>query len=171
MPEVGGGPEQRWRHAGRIDVVMLAYLLLLLLQPFATHAGPREWALTLAGIAVCCALVLGSRRASGWRRYAVVAALAGLGAVFTPTNWCGFVYFVYAATFAGRLTPPRRGLTALAALVLFVGALGAVGRLRLGVLVPALLCTAIGGFVAVTVAQKQTVYFQLLRAQEEVERL
>jgi len=171
MPETSRALEQRWRHAGRIDVVMLAYLLLLLLQPAATHASLGTWALTLLGMALCAALVLGTRAAAGWWRYAVVVALAALGAVFTPANWCGFVYFVYAATLAGRLGPPRRGAVALALLLAFVVALAAAGRLAVGVMVPALLCTAVGGVVALTVAQKQGMYLQLLRAQEEVQRL
>lgn len=172
MPDaLAANPDLRHRTTGRIDVMMLAYLLLVLGQPLATRAGLRTWAITLAGIAACVLLVLRGRYAAGWRKLAVIGALAALGALFAPINVCGFLYFVYAATFAGRLQPTRNALVALVLLLAFVALVGRLAAMSLGVYLPALLCTVVAGAVAISVAQKQSVYLQLLQAQAEVKRL
>ena len=162
----------RHRTTGRIDVVMLAYLLLVLGQPLATRADARTWAITLAGIAICVLLVVRGRYATGWwKRLAVIGAMTSLGALFAPINWCGFIYFVYAATFAGRLQPTRNALVVLVALVASVAVVGRLATVPLGAQLPALLCTVVAGVVAMSVAQKQSVYLQLFQAQAEVKRL
>jgi two-component system, NarL family, sensor histidine kinase DesK len=166
-----GHIDLRHRTTGRIDVLMLAYLLLLLVQPVAMRVNGRTWAITLAGMAAAVVLVLRGRYATGWKRPAVVAALAVLGALFAPINWCGFLYFVFAATLVGRLVPSRRAAAGLLALVAFVTIVGRLAGVPLVQQLPALLCTVVAGVVAISVSQKQGVYVQLLQAQAEVKRL
>jgi len=172
MPEgASAAIDLRHRAAGRIDVMMLAYLLLLLVHPMAAGADVRTWLITLAGMGACVVLVLRGRYADGGRRVAVIAALAALGALFAPLNWCGFIYFVYAGTFAGRLVPTRRAIVGLVVLLAFVVLVALMAAVPVIMMLPGLFCTAVSGAVAISVSQKQGVYIQLLQAQAEVKRL
>src|SRR6266853_610427 len=50
-----------------------------------------------------------------------IAAIAAIGAILSPSNPGAYVFFVYAASFAGRTGPPATGVRVLLALLAMVG--------------------------------------------------
>jgi two-component system sensor histidine kinase DesK len=71
-------------------------------------ATPTDWALTVAGLVTFLALYFYGFWCGGRRLLTVTAAIALLGIVYWPFNPGAGSFFIYAAAFAGELTPTRR---------------------------------------------------------------
>ena len=95
----------------------LIYLLYLVIFPYLGRGASDAWPATLAAIAVFLPLYFYGYWVSGRRLLVVVAAIALLGAVLTPINPGGGVFFIYAAAFVGETGPPRVAAIRLAALI------------------------------------------------------
>jgi two-component system sensor histidine kinase DesK len=105
-------PHQAWT-----PYAWLIYLFLFLAVPLSRHASALEWGLTAAAVAVFLVLYFAGHWMKGRQLLLVAAAIFALGAAFAPWNASSSVFMVYASIFAGRVSPPRRALLAVTAIV------------------------------------------------------
>jgi two-component system, NarL family, sensor histidine kinase DesK len=159
------------RELGWTPYLWLVYALGVPFNTVLRHAGPGEWALTLAGMAVFLGLYFRGYWLSGPSLVGVIGAIAALGVLFAPVNFGAAVYFVFAAGFAGTAGPPRFGLGILSALVAVIGIESIVLRLPPYFWAPAAIFSVMIGVVNIHFAQRRKETRQLLMAQEEVERM
>src|SRR5580698_4015530 len=84
-----------------------AWLIYLVSVPFYGYAsGHRSsifWALNVLGMVVLLALYFRGYWIKNRRLLWIIAGIAFLGVVYSPTNPGASVYFIYAASFAGHL--------------------------------------------------------------------
>jgi two-component system sensor histidine kinase DesK len=98
----------------------LIYLPIFVVEPLTRRTSALEWWLTAAAVAAFLPLYFTGYWVRGRRLLAVIAAIFALGAGFAPWNADSAVFIIYAAAFAGRLAPTRRGGQVLAALLALV---------------------------------------------------
>ena len=103
-------PEQRW-----IPYAWLVYLGSYFVEPIVRGWQPWYWAATIAGALMFLASYFRGHWERGGRLVAIVALQAGLGVGFSLSNAGAGVFFIYAASFAGRLERPRNALRLIAA--------------------------------------------------------
>lgn len=95
------------RYLGWTPYVWLIYLPTLFMQLAFGGASRVGWVLTLVSVAVFLPLYFRSYWARENESYVIIAAMAALGIFLVPFNGAGFVFFVYAAAFAGTRRPTR----------------------------------------------------------------
>jgi len=98
------------RYLGWTPYVWLIYLPTLFMQLAFGGASRVGWVLTLISVAVFLPLYFRSYWARENESYVIIAAMAALGIILVPFNGAGFVFFVYAAAFAGTRRPTRQAL-------------------------------------------------------------
>ena len=84
--------------------------------------GPWAATATAIGIAAFLPLYFWGFWLEKRRALVPIAAIAAIGAALVPINAGAFVFFVYAASFAGRAGPPAAGVRVLLLLIAAVGA-------------------------------------------------
>jgi two-component system sensor histidine kinase DesK len=102
---------------GWTPYIWLIYLSYVLAFPYLGRAPAYAWPATAAAIAVFLPLYFYGYWIAGRRLLLVAGTIALLGAVFTPINPGGFVFFIYAAAFLGETGPPRVAAVRLATLL------------------------------------------------------
>ncbi len=161
------------RSVGWVPFVWLIYLVNLFLDPAVRGAGAFEWGVTAAATVVFLVAYFRGLWVTGRDLHVVIAVelVLAVGFILGFVNCGASVFFVYAASAAARLEPPRRAFGTIA----FITVLG----LALGLLVPApawywvfagLLSPLIGA-VCWQYEQGQRGNARLRLAQEEVARL
>jgi two-component system sensor histidine kinase DesK len=95
----------------------LIYMPIFVVEPLTRRTSELEWWLTAAAVAVFLPLYFTGYWVHGRRLLLVIAAIFALGAGFAPWNANAGVFVIYAAAFAGRLAPSRRGGQVLAAIL------------------------------------------------------
>jgi len=82
--------------------IWLAYLVFFFIQPVMGHAGRREWAFTLLGVAIFLSLYFSLFRLKPRRTLALlhIAGFVVLGLVYAPMNTGASTFFIYACAFA-----------------------------------------------------------------------
>ena len=149
----------------------LVYIVPFVLDPFVRDRGPLEVAATLLGLAAFLVLYFAGYWSHGSRwLLAVVAGLAALGAAFTPVNRGALALFVYAASHAAALDPPRHAVRAMAGVLAVIGATAAVTGMPPRIWGTAMLFAALIGAVNLHFIQGSRTNARLRAAQEEVER-
>ena len=98
------------RYLGWTPYVWLIYLPTLFMQLAFGGASRVGWVLTLISVAVFLPLYFRSYWARENESYVIIAAMAALGIILVPFNGAGFVFFVYAAAFAGTRRPTRQAV-------------------------------------------------------------
>ena len=157
--------------------VWLVYLGALFYQPlFDPSTDAADWLAVAALIAVFLPIYTASFRARDDRRLlALIVALAALALGGSLANSGASVFVVYAAGMAGRLSPVRRAVRVVAALVGVVVVIFLVSPVpmpwRLAALGPALLFTPVVGAASIFDTERGRANQRLLRADEEIERL
>lgn len=149
----------------------LVYLAILVVGPVLSRASALEWALTALGISSFLVLYFLGYHVRGRRLLAVIAAITLLGVVFSPFNWGGSVFFIYAAAFLGRLGPPRVGVRYLAAIVAIVALEAWLVPLPPQAWLPGIVFSLLIGGVNLHFGEVARAGARLRLAQEEVERL
>jgi two-component system sensor histidine kinase DesK len=153
--------------------VWLVYLAIPVWYAVWGRAGGR-WGLasTVGAIAVFLPLYFWGFWLDRLRALLPIATIAAIGAALGPANPGGFVFFVYAASFAGRVGRPALGIRVLLALIGIVALETWLVGLRPETWVPALpLIVLIGGLNVgfSEIGRRQTK--QRRAAQAEAERL
>jgi two-component system, NarL family, sensor histidine kinase DesK len=157
--------------------VWLVYLGTLFFQPaFDPANGPFDWAVIAGLIAVFLPLYFaGFRAASDRQLLMIVGAMAALGVVGSLFNSGAGVFVIYAAACAAYLTPVRRAVWVIAALVAVVGVIVLISPIplpwRLLAHAPALVFTIVIGAANIFDAERDRAQGRLRRADEEIERL
>lgn len=160
---------------GWTPYLWLIYLTFFLVEP-ASRA--RAGALT-AGHALATAAALLVFLASYFRAYwvrgrdllAVIGVQCLLAAVLAPINAGSSVFFIYAASFAGKLEPPRTAVRAILAVTMLGGATTWAVHAPPWYWVPAVGMSLMVGYVNLHEAQLKRTNTKLRLAHEQIEHL
>ena len=105
----------------------------------------------------------------------LLAAMAGLGVVGTLVNAGAGVFVVYAAALAGRLSPVRRAVVAVAVLAGLAGVMFLISTVplpwRLLAVGPIIVFVLVIGAAGIIDGERERMQARLRRADEEIERL
>jgi len=157
--------------------VWLIYLGTLFFQPaFDPTTRPLDWAVVVGLIGVFLPLYFACFRATDDRQILmIVGAMATLGVVGSLLNSGASVFVIYAAAGAAYLTPVRRAVWVIAALVAVVGFIVLISPVplpwRLLAHAPTFIFTMVIGAANVFDAERDRAQRSLRRADEEIERL
>jgi two-component system, NarL family, sensor histidine kinase DesK len=149
----------------------LLYLSVIFVQPALLHASAGAWGACIAVTVVFLTAYFRGHWLRGRDLWPIILVNVALGAAFAPTNPGGYVFFVYAASFAARLERVSEA-------VAWIGAAAAAGFLTaFASHAPLYLWIALGlvtPFVASVgfhQAQSARATESLRRAHDEIERL
>jgi two-component system sensor histidine kinase DesK len=106
---------------GWIPYAWIVYLGSFFVEPIVRGRDLGYWAVTIVGALVFLVSYFRAHWERGPRLLAIIAFQVALGIGFSPFNSGAAVFFVYAASFAGQLDPPKAGLW-LVALITAIGA-------------------------------------------------
>jgi two-component system sensor histidine kinase DesK len=152
-----------------------AWLIYLASVPFYGYAsGPRStmfWALTALGMLVFLPLYFRGYWMKDRRLLWIIAGIALLGVVYSPTNPGSSVYFIYAASFAAYTGNTKLAIRVVAFMLLLIGLETWIFQLTPYFWIPGAVFTALIGAINIHFAQRQQDNKRLLMAQEEVEQL
>ena len=149
----------------------LIYLAYFAVLPFFVPSSPAERAVTVAATLAALALYFAGYWLKDRRILWVVGGFVALGVSLIPTNPAASVMFVYGASFLGRAFEPAAAYRCLGAILAIVGVETMLFRLPLYAWIPAVVFTALIGFVVTQQLQRKRPIAQLLMAQEEVKRM
>ncbi len=158
-------------HLGWTPFAWLIYLPIFLADPLTRHTSPAEWAATLAAVLVFLGLYFAGYWLMGWKLLLVIMALFALAIGFAPWNPNASVFVVYAASFAGKLAPPRWAVAALAAMTVVVVLEAWALRLTVSYWGPGILFGWIIGGVNIHFAEVGRAAERLRESQEQVQQL
>lgn len=112
-------------YLGWTPYVWLVYVAWFVADPVLRAIQGRGsiglWIATVLGLAIFLLTYFRGYWENGRRLLAIVAIQAALGAVYAPFNEASFVFFVYAASFAGTLDPPRVAIRTIALVTVAAG--------------------------------------------------
>jgi two-component system sensor histidine kinase DesK len=152
-----------------------AWLIYLASVPFYGYAsGHRSsifWVLNILGMVVLLALYFRGYWIKNKRLLWIIAGIALLGVIYSPTNPGASVYFIYAASFAGHLDDNKLATRIIASILLLIGLETWVFHLTPYFWIPGAVFTALIGAINIHYAQRARDTKKLLMAQEEVEQL
>ena len=160
-----------------MNYIWLVYLGALFFQPaLDPTAGPVDWFLAIALIAVFLPLYVAGQRAADDRQLlSIVAGMSALAVAGSLINGGASVFVIYAAAIAAYLEPMRRAVQVIAAqvgvLVLILAMSTVPLPWRVLALLPALVFTIVTGAANIVDAERQRAQRRLRRADEEIERL
>ncbi len=106
----------RDRELGWTRYVWLVYLVPVFFHPVMSGSG-RDWAIAAGSAALLVPLYFLGYWCTGRRLLAVIAGITLLGILTAPLNSGAAGYFIYAASFVGRLGRPRVGVRYLLAIL------------------------------------------------------
>ncbi len=155
----------------------LVYLGALVFQPaFDPDTTAADWVAVGVMVAAFLPLYRASVAERDQRRLMfLLAAMAGLGVVGTLVNAGAGVFVVYAAAFAGRLSPVRRAMATVAVLAGLAGVLFLVSTVpqpwRLLAVGPIIVFVVVIGAAGIIDGERRRTQARLRRADEEIERL
>jgi two-component system sensor histidine kinase DesK len=152
-----------------------AWLIYLTSVPFYGYAsGQRStvfWALNILGMLVLMALYFRGYWIKGRKLLWIIAAIALLGIVYSPTNAGASVYFIYAASFAAFIGETKLAIRILALILVLIGLETWIFHLPPYFWIPASVFSVLIGAINIHYWQRQQDNKKLLMAQEEVEHL
>jgi len=155
----------------------LVYLGALVFQPaFDPDTTAADWVATGVMVAAFLPLYRASLAERDQRRLMfLLAAMAGLGVVGTLVNAGAGVFVVYAAALAGRLSPVRRAVVAVAVLAGLAGVMFLISTVplpwRLLAVGPIIVFVLVTGTAGIIDGERERMQALLRRADEEIERL
>ena len=158
--------EQDWTPYG-----YLVYLPFYALLPFLVPAPWWERAVTVVATLAALVLYFWGYWLKGRKILWVAGGFVALGVIFIFSNPAASVFFVYAASFLGKMLEPGLAYRCLAVILAIVGVEAAILHLPLFSWLPAVVFSALVGSLVTQECQKKHLMEQLLVAQGEVERL
>lgn len=159
------------RSLGWVPFAWLIYLANFFIAPITRGASAAQWIATVVATVVFLVSYFAGHWVRRGRLMAVIAVQVGLALAFAPFNPGAATFFVYAASFAGRIDRPRVGLR----VILLIALTGVVAGLALSAPVYywilVLLLAPLIGAVNWHYAQVTRADARLRMANEEIERL
>ena len=156
---------------GWTPYVWLIYLSFFFIHPIQGDYGPVGWAATGAVVAVFLPLYFWGYWDKGRRPLLAALAIAALGAVSSPWNHGGSVFFIYAAGYLGFTGSQRFAVRCLGGLLAWVALEAWIFDLPTFFWVVGLVFTALIGSINIHYAEIQRRNEALRRSHEEIERL
>ncbi len=157
--------EARWT-----PFLYLVYTGFVFLQPAMTHAGWREWCVTVGSVCVFLILYFTVWWGDGALAISSVLAIAALGFVYCPYNSGASAFLMYAGALFGFAFQPRLAFACLAALLAGLAIESWLLHLTVWFWAPTMIMTAAIGVMNIHVATEKRSNAKLRLAQEEVER-
>lgn len=155
---------------GWLPYVWLVYLPPIFIAP-AQSGAAWQWAATAAGGAVFLAAYFRAHWLTGRRVLPMIGVLCVLALAFAPWNRAGATFFVYAASFAGRVGPRRRAVEVIGAIVLAASATALLAQHPLEFWGYAAVFSALVGGINLHAAGVARTNARLRLAQDEVRHL
>jgi two-component system sensor histidine kinase DesK len=149
----------------------LIYLVYFAAVPFFAPGGVPEIIITAAATLVALVLYFWGYWLKDRRVLWIVGGFVALGVLLLPSNPASSVFFVYGASFLGKVFEPAPAYRYLAAILAIVGIESAVARVPLYAWIPAIVFTALVGSVIIQQYQKKRLTQKLLMAQDEAQRM
>ena len=150
-----------------------AWLIYLASVPFYGYAsGQRSatfWAFTILGMLVLLALYFRGYWIKGRKLLWIIAAIALLGIIYSPTNAGASVYFIYAASFVAFIGETALAIRILVLILVLIGLETWTFHLPPYFWIPASVFSVLIGAVNIHYAQRNQDNKKLLMAQEEVD--
>jgi len=163
LPDI---PELGWT-----PYAWLIYLFSFWFEPSVNGATPRVWAATALATALFLYLYFRAYWQKDWGIVACAAGIVALAVLFAPINSGSGVFFVYGASFLAQLTPVRRAIRGLVAVVAVLAAVTLGWGLPLWYWLPAGVFTLLIGGINLHFREVSRANAKLRMAQEEVEHL
>jgi two-component system sensor histidine kinase DesK len=149
----------------------LIYMLYYAAVPFVVRSSPLERVATVAVTLAALALYFRGYWLRSRDILWVVGGFVAMGVILIPSNPAASVFFVYGASFLGRVFEPAVAYRYLGAILAIVGLETAALQLPPYAWIPAVVFSALVGSVVAQQCQKRRLTAQLLMAQDEVQRL
>jgi len=156
---------------GWVVYLWLIYLAFFFVEWVFRPVSVPEAGLAAATMAVFLVLYFSAWRRKGMATLAHIAAIAALGAAWTPFNAGASVLFVYAASFAFRVGPPRRALTVVLAVAAIAGLVGLWSQPVLHYWLPSVFVSQVIGIANIYFGERERHNAELRLTQAEVRRL
>jgi len=156
---------------GWVPYVWLVYLVALPINGYFWQFGRLEWAATFLSIAVFLPLYFRAYWVEGRELLWTIALITAIGAALVPINPSAAVYFVYAASFAGKMERPATAVRILGVVLAVLVAETTIlhGPFYYGAYFAAFIL--IVGAVNIYYGQVHRDRKKLAQAQEEIEHL
>jgi two-component system sensor histidine kinase DesK len=159
------------RETGWLPYVWLIYMGYFLAFPFTQPVPVSERLLTGAAAVVFLALYFRGHWLRGPGVLWVIAGITALGVLCIPRNPGASVFFIYAASFGGRMGKTRHGVYAIAGVLAVLAVEIVAVHLPVYAWFPAVLFSLLVGGVNLHQAEVSRGDAKLRATQEEVERL
>jgi len=157
---------------GWVRYFWLVYLFYVPIDGLFMRNTPMQWAATILGMLVFLALYFRAYWVKGRDLFWIIALMTLLGIVFAPINPGAAVYFIFAASFAGRMTNRTAdAVRVIGAVLLIVVAETLIFNLSPYFWISAALFSILIGAVGIHYGQRERDREKLVRAQEEIEHL
>jgi two-component system, NarL family, sensor histidine kinase DesK len=149
----------------------LVYLAYYAVLPFFFVTPVWERAMTLAATLAALVLYFWGYWLKDRRILWVVAGFVAMGVGLIPTNLAASVFFVYAASFLGKVFEPAAAYRYLAGILAIAGIEAAIIHLPAYAWIPSLVFSALVGSVVIQQHQKSRLTNKLLLAQDEAQHM
>ena len=156
---------------GILVYLWLVYLGFFFIEWFFRPVGLLEALLALLTVGLFLGLYFSAFRRRGRVALAHVIAIAALSVVWGPFNVGSSVFFIYAASFAYRIGPPRQSLLAIAGIAVTALATAWLTQPMLFDWIPGVVFSVIIGLANVAMGEQERRNAELRLTQAEVRRL
>jgi two-component system sensor histidine kinase DesK len=156
---------------GWTPYLWLVYLSFFFLEWFFRPFEPWEPPAAAATIAAFLVLYFSAYRRRGGAALLHIAAIALLGVVWAGSSAGASVFFIYAASFAFLVGPPRISMVVVAGVVVLAGITAVVTEPMLFYWLPGVFISAIIGAANILFGEQQRRNAELRLSQAEVRRL
>lgn len=156
---------------GWVVYLWLIYLGFFFIEWLFRSPSTLEIGLIAATMAAFLVLYFSAWRRKGLVALAHIAAIAALGAAWTPFNAGASVLFIYAASFAFRVGPPRQALVVVLSVAALAGLVAWWGQPVLHYWLPGVFVSLIIGVANIYFGERERQNAELRLTQAEVRRL
>lgn len=156
---------------GAAAYVWLIYFSFFFVEWWFRPVGPVELTLSALTVLAFLALYFSAWRRRGGVALAHVLGLVALGAAWTPYNAGASTLFIYGASFAYRVGPPRKSFPLVLGIVMFAALVAVIGKPALPYWLPGIFISLMIGGVNIYFAERERHNAELRLNQAEVRRL
>jgi len=156
---------------GWVPYLWLVYLAVLPLNLYFLQATPLQWAATVLSVPIFLALYFRAYWIEGRPLVWNLVFMTTLGIALAPLNPASAVYYIYSASFAGKMERPVDAWRIIGAVLAIIAVESAILRLPPSFWINVSVFTFLIGAVNVYYGQQHRDRKKLQKAQEEIEHL